>query len=76
VIVNQKKLISLVGFITFKKKINMVIPVFRGSKGENLKKNLKEYRRACISIGHRTTIKWLNFFPKFLKGTTSHWFER
>ncbi len=29
----------------------MVIPIFRGNKGENPKKNLKEYRRSCISTG-------------------------
>jgi hypothetical protein len=32
--------------------------------------------RACIGMGLRTTIKWFNFFPEFLKGVTSHWFER
>jgi hypothetical protein len=54
----------------------MVILAFRGSKGENPKLFLKEYKRTCIGTGLRTTIKWLNFFPEFLEGTTSHWFEQ
>jgi len=54
----------------------MVIRVFRGSKGEDLEVFLREYKRACIGMGLRTTIEWLNFFPEFLKCTTSHWFER
>jgi hypothetical protein len=56
VIVSQKELISLVCFIAFRKKINMVIPVFRVSKGENLEEFLKEYKRACIDTGLRTII--------------------
>ncbi len=54
----------------------MVIPVFRGSKGEDLEMFLREYKRACIGMGLRTTIEWLNFLPEFLEGTTSLWFER
>jgi hypothetical protein len=50
----------------------MVIPVFRGSKGENPEVFLKEYKRTCINIRFRTTIEWLNFFLEFLEGTTSH----
>ncbi len=37
---------------------------------------LREYKRACIGTGLRTIVEWLNFLPKFLKGTTSLWFER
>ncbi len=54
----------------------MVIPVFRGSKGEDLKVFLREYERACIGMGLRTATEWLSFLPKFLEGTTSLWFER
>jgi hypothetical protein len=54
----------------------MVIPVFRGSKGEDLEVFLREYRWACIGTGLRTTAEWLSFLPEFLKGTTSFWFER
>jgi hypothetical protein len=53
----------------------MVIPVFRGSKGEDIEIFLREYKRACIGMGLKTVIEWLNFFPEFLQGTTSHWFE-
>jgi hypothetical protein len=28
--------------------INMVIPIFKGSKGEDPKVFLKEYKRACL----------------------------
>jgi hypothetical protein len=51
----------------------MVIPIFRGSKGEDLEIFLK---RACIGTRLKTIIKWFNFFLEFLKGTTSHWFEQ
>ncbi len=54
----------------------MVILIFKGSKDEDLKVFLREYKRACISMGLRTSIEWLNFFLKFLEGTTSYWFER
>jgi hypothetical protein len=54
----------------------MLILIFRGSKGEDLKVFLREYKRACIGTGLITTIKWFNFFLEFLKGITSHWFER
>jgi hypothetical protein len=53
----------------------MVIPVFKGSKDENPKVFLREYKRACIGTGLRTTTKWLNFFPEFLESIASHWFE-
>ncbi len=53
----------------------MVILVFRGSKGEDPKVFLREYKRACIGTGLRTTAEWLNFLLKFLEGTTSFWFE-
>ncbi len=53
----------------------MVIPVFRGSKDEDLEVFLREYKRVCICTGLRITTKWLNFFPEFLEGATSHWFE-
>jgi hypothetical protein len=54
----------------------MVIPVFRGSKGEDLEMFLREYKRACIGTGLRTVAEWFNFLFKFLEGTTSFWFER
>ena len=54
----------------------MAIPVFRGSKGEDPEVFLREYKRACIGTGLRTAVEWLNFFPEFLEGTASHWFER
>jgi hypothetical protein len=54
----------------------MVISVFRGSKGEDPEMFLREYKKACIGTGLKTITKWLNLFPEFLKGTTSHWFER
>jgi hypothetical protein len=44
-------------FFLNKIKINMVILVFRGSKGEDLEVFLREYMRACIGMGLRTTIK-------------------
>jgi len=53
----------------------MVIPVFRGSKGENLEMFLREYKRACIGTGLRTAVEWFNFLPEFLKGMTSLWFK-
>ncbi len=54
----------------------MVIPVFRGSKGEDPEVFLKEYIRACIAMALRTATEWLNFLLEFLEGTTSLWFER
>jgi hypothetical protein len=54
----------------------MVIPILKGSKGEDLEVFLKEYKRAYIGTRLRTVTEWLNFFPEFLEGTTSHWFER
>ncbi len=59
----------------FRDKIKMVIPVFRGSKGEDPEVFLKEYKRACINTGLNTVVEWLNFLPEFLEGTTSFWFE-
>jgi len=50
----------------------MVITIFRGSKGEDPKVFLREYKRACIGTRLRTVAEWLNFLPKFLEGTTSH----
>jgi hypothetical protein len=50
----------------------MVIAVFKGTKGENPKVFLREYKRTCISTGLRTIVKWFNIFPEFLQGTTSH----
>ncbi len=44
----------------------MVIPVFKGSKGENLEIFLKEYKRAYVGMGLKTATEWLNFFPEFL----------
>jgi len=53
----------------------MVIPVFRGSKGEDLEVFLREYKRACIGMGLRIAAEWLNFLPEFLQGMASFWFE-
>jgi len=53
----------------------MVIPVFRGSKGENPEMFLKEYKRAYIGTGLRTAAEWLNFLLEFLEGMASFWFE-
>ncbi len=54
----------------------MVIPIFKGSKGEGPEVFLREYKKACIGTGLRIVAKWLNFFPGFFEGRTSHWFER
>jgi hypothetical protein len=54
----------------------MVIPIFRGSKGEDPKIFLREYKKARIGIRLIRAIEWLNFFLKFLEGTTSYWFEQ
>ncbi len=54
----------------------MVIPIFKGGKGEGLEVFLREYKRACICTGLRTTVEWLNFLLEFLEGITSHWFKR
>jgi hypothetical protein len=54
----------------------MVIPVFRGSKGEDPEVFLREYKRACIGTMLRTAMEWLNFLPEFLEDTTSLWFEQ
>jgi hypothetical protein len=43
----------------------MVIPVFRGNKGENLEVFLREYKIACIGTKLKTIIEWFNLFPKF-----------
>jgi hypothetical protein len=47
----------------------MVIPIFRGSKGEDLEVFLKEYKRACIGTRFRIATEWLNFLLEFLEGT-------
>jgi hypothetical protein len=54
----------------------MVIPVFRGSKDEDLEVFLREYKWACIGTKLRTVVKWLNFLLEFLEGTASLWFKR
>jgi hypothetical protein len=54
----------------------MVFPIFRGNKDEDPEIFLRVYKRACIGTRLRTAIEWLNFFPEFLEGTTSHWFEQ
>jgi hypothetical protein len=43
-IVGIKELISVACFFKDKIRINMVIPVFRGSKGEDPEMFLKEYK--------------------------------
>ncbi len=63
-------------FLRDKIRINTVIPVFRGSKGEDLEVFLREYKRACIGTWLRTATEWLNFLPEFLESTTSLCFER
>jgi hypothetical protein len=35
----------------------MVILVFRGTKGEDLEVFLREYNKACIGMGLKTTMK-------------------
>ncbi len=71
------KIINLFGvFFRDKIRINMVIPIFRVSKGEDPEVFLREYKWDFISTGLKTTTKWLNFLPEFLKGTASLWFER
>ncbi len=57
-------------------RINMVIPVFRGSKGEDPEVFLREYKWACIGTGLKIATEWLNFLPEFLEGITSLWFEQ
>jgi hypothetical protein len=56
--------------------INMVIPVFKGSKGEDPEMFLREYKRACIGTRLRIVTEWLNCLLEFLKGMASLWFER
>jgi len=44
----------------------MVIPIFKGSKGEDPKVFLREYKKACICTRLKIVVEWLiNFFPKF-----------
>jgi hypothetical protein len=40
----------------------MVIPIFRGSKGEDLEVFLREYKKACISTGLKQLRNYLIFF--------------
>jgi hypothetical protein len=53
----------------------MVIPILKGSKGEDPEVFLKEYKRVCIGTGFKTTTQWINFSPEFLKSITSYQFE-
>jgi len=48
-------------------RINVVIPIFRGNKGEDLKIFLREYKRPCISTGLKTIVEWFNLFFEFLR---------
>jgi hypothetical protein len=50
----------------------MVILIFRGNKGEDLKVFLREYKKACIGTMLIIVIEWHNFFLEFLEGKTSH----
>jgi len=75
VIVGLKELINVVCFFRDKIRINMVILVFRGSKGEDPKVFLTKYKWAYIGTGLKTFVEWFSFLPEFLEGTTSHWFE-
>ncbi len=52
-------------FFRDKIRINMVIPVFRGSKGEDLEVFLREYKRACIGTRLRKLQNGLIFFLNF-----------
>jgi hypothetical protein len=54
----------------------MVALVFKGSKDEDPEIFLREYKKAYIDIGLKTTIKWFNFFLEFLEGTTLHRFKQ
>jgi hypothetical protein len=74
--VGLKELISVVCFFRDKIIINMVIPVFKGSKGEDPGMFLREYKRAFIGTGLIIATEWLNFLPEFLKGMASFWFEQ
>ncbi len=58
-------------FLYDKIRINMVIPIFRGSKGEDPEVFLREYEKTCISTELRTVAEWFNFFPESLESTTS-----
>jgi hypothetical protein len=49
----------------------MIIPIFRGSKGEDPDMFLREYKRAYIRTWLRTVTEWFNFFLEFLKGIAS-----
>ncbi len=40
-------------FFKNKIRINMVIPIFKGSKGEDFEFFLREYKKICISMGLR-----------------------
>jgi len=63
-------------FFRDKIRINLVISVFKGSKGEDPEVLLREYKRACIGMGLRTATEWPNFLLEFLEGMASHWFEQ
>ena len=45
----------------------MTIPIFKGVKDEDPKSFLRDYKRACISTGSRTTENWITFLPEFLE---------
>jgi len=47
--------------------INMVIPILKGSKSEDPKVFLREYKRTCIGTRLKIIVEWLiHFFPKFI----------
>jgi hypothetical protein len=53
-------------FLKEKHLINMVIPILKGSKNEDPKVFLMEYKKPYIGTGFRIVVEWLiNLFPKF-----------
>jgi hypothetical protein len=45
----------------------MMIPIFKGMKDEDPESFLRNYKKACISTGSRTTENWITFILKFLE---------
>ncbi len=52
-------------FLRDKIKINMVIPVFRKSKGEDPEVFLRKYKRACIGMSLEQLRNGLIFFLNY-----------
>jgi hypothetical protein len=49
--------------------------MFEGSKNEDLKVFLREYKRGCISIGTRTNDLCTTFLPQFIEEKVHEWYE-